>query len=78
MPLVLRLVTGSALTYAQMDGNLTYLDNKVTGSNNFFTIYSGSNALTSSLLLQSGRNLLVSGSLNISGSTTITGSLFLN
>jgi len=78
MPLVLRLVTGSALTYAQMDGNLTYLDNKVTGSNNFFTIYSGSNALTSSLLLQSGRNLLLSGSLNISGSTTITGSLFLN
>ena len=74
MPLVLRLVTGSALTYAQMDGNLTYLDNKVTGSNNSFPIFSGSNALTSSILSQSGRNLSLLGSLTTSGSITISGS----
>ena len=39
MALVKRLVKGSALTYAEGDGNLTYLDNKVTGSVDSFPVF---------------------------------------
>ena len=52
MPLVKRLIKGSTLTYQEMDDNLSYLDNKVSGSSGYITRFSGSTALTSSLLNQ--------------------------
>lgn len=70
MPLIKRLVKGSALTYAEMDGNLTYLDNKVSGSDGYITLISGSNAVTSSILYQSGSIVKATGSLDINGAVS--------
>lgn len=48
---------GSELTFADMDNNLLYLDSKVTGSNNYIPMYSGSTYLTSSVMYQLGGNI---------------------
>jgi len=74
MPLVKRLIKGSTLTYQEMDDNLSYLDNKVSGSNGYITIFSGSTALTSSLLNQIGSTVFVYGSFNVSQSLTVNNS----
>jgi hypothetical protein len=74
MPLVKRLIKGSTLTYQEMDDNLSFLDNKVSGSNGYITIFSGSNALTSSLLNQIGSTVFVYGSFNVSQSLTVNNS----
>lgn len=65
---------GSELTFADMDNNLLYLDAKVTGSNNYIALFSGSKHVTSSILFQSGNNINLSGSLIITGSLNITSS----
>lgn len=79
MGLVLRLVTGSALSYAQMDDNLIYLDNKVTGSTGYITYFSGSDPTSSvvgqSLLFQTGSKMLMTGSFGVLGA--ITASFFV-
>jgi hypothetical protein len=75
MSLILRLVKGSALTYAEMDGNLTYLDNKVSGSNGYITLISGSNAVSSSILYQVGNKVIGTGSLDLTG--TVSASYFV-
>lgn len=74
MPLVKRLIKGSTLTYQEMDDNLSLLDNKVSGSNGYITIFSGSNALTSSILNQIGSTVFVYGSFNVSQSLTVNNS----
>ena len=43
---------GSELTFADMDNNLLYLDAKVTGSNGYVALFSGSNAVSSSVIYQ--------------------------
>lgn len=70
MPLVKRLVKGSALTYAEGDGNLTYLDNKVTGSIGLIPVFDSPNTVTGSNVLSIDGN-----SVSIDGSLTITGDL---
>lgn len=74
MGLVLRLVTGSALSYAQMDDNLIYLDNKVTGSTGYITYFSGSDPTSSvvgqSLLFQTESKMLMTGSFEVLGAIT--------
>jgi hypothetical protein len=79
MGLVLRLVTGSALSYPQMDDNLIYLDNKVTGSTGYITYFSGSSptasAVGQSLLFQTGSRVLMTGSFAVQGA--ISASFFV-
>ena len=43
---------GSELTFADMDNNLLYLDAKITGSNGYVTLFSGSVAVSSSIIYQ--------------------------
>jgi hypothetical protein len=43
MGLILRLVKGTPLTFAEGDANLTYLEGLITGSNNLFSNWTGSN-----------------------------------
>lgn len=57
---------GSELTFADMDNNLLYLDAKVTGSNNYITLFSGSNAVSSSVIYQnSNGNITINGTVGI-------------
>ena len=70
MPLVKRLVKGSALTYAEADGNLTYLDNKVTGSTGLIPVFDSANTVTGSSVLE-----LTGSSVTVNGSLTVTGDL---
>ena len=70
MPLVKRLVKGSALTYAEADGNLTYLDNKVTGSTGLIPVFDSANTVTGSSVLELTGSLVT-----INGSLTVTGDL---
>jgi hypothetical protein len=51
---------GSSLTYAEMDDNLIYLDGKVTGSSGYMAVFSGSNAVSTSLIYQSGNSIMIS------------------
>jgi hypothetical protein len=48
---------GSELTFADMDNNLLYLDAKITGSNNYIALFSGSSAISSSVIYQSAGNV---------------------
>lgn len=48
---------GSELSFTDMDNNLLYLDAKVTGSNNYITLFSGSSAISSSIIYQGGSNI---------------------
>jgi hypothetical protein len=48
---------GSSLTYAEMDDNLIYLDGKVTGSSGYMAVFSGSNAVSKSLIYQTGSQI---------------------
>jgi hypothetical protein len=71
MPLVKRLIKGSPLTYQEMDDNLSYLDNKVTGSNENIAIFSGSVAISGSNTFRKvGSDILITGSLKVSNSIT--------
>jgi hypothetical protein len=71
MALVKRLVKGSPLTYAEADGNLTYLDNKVTGSVGLIPVFDSVNTVTgSSVLSQAGSNVLIDGNLTVTGDLT--------
>jgi hypothetical protein len=71
MALVKRLVKGSPLTYAEADGNLTYLDNKVTGSVGLIPVFDSVNTVTgSSILSQAGSNVLIDGNLTVTGDLT--------
>jgi hypothetical protein len=59
-----------------MDNNLLYLDAKVTGSNNYITLFSGSSAISSSIIYQSGGNIGIGTTnpytlFNVVGITTI-------
>jgi hypothetical protein len=51
---------GSSLTYAEMDDNLIYLDGKVTGSSGYMAVFSGSNAVSTSLIYQDGNSIMIS------------------
>jgi len=51
---------GSSLTYAEMDNNLIYLDGKVTGSSGYIAVFSGSNAVSKSLIYQAGSQVGIS------------------
>ncbi len=71
MALVKRLVKGSPLTYAEADGNLTYLDNKVTGSVGLIPVFDSVNTVTgSSILSLTGNNVTIDGSLTVTGDLT--------
>ena len=65
MPLVLRSVKGSQLTFNEMDGNLTYLEGLTPNTGSFAT--TGSNQFKS--------NQAITGSLTVSGSTIFTGGI---
>jgi len=65
MPLVLRNVKGSQLTFNEMDGNLTYLEGLIPNTGSFAT--TGSNQFKS--------NQAITGSLTVSGSTIFTGGI---
>ena len=79
MPLILRTVKGSPLTYQEMDDNLTYLSSSLSQS------ISSSYATTASYALNAGGgtgvgfpftgSARITGSLLVTGSTNITGSL---
>ena len=77
MPLILRTIKGSPLTYQEMDDNLTYLSSSLSQS------MSASYALTASYALNGGSgagfpftgSAVITGSLAVTGSTSITGSL---
>jgi hypothetical protein len=57
MTLIKRITKGSALTFEEMDDNLTYLDNKVTGSINYIPKFTGTNILNNSLIYDNGTNI---------------------
>jgi uncharacterized delta-60 repeat protein len=65
MPLVLRNVKGSQLTFNEMDGNFTYLEGLTPNTGSFAT--TGSNQFKS--------NQSITGSLNVSGSAIFTGGI---
>jgi hypothetical protein len=82
MPLVLRSVKGSQLTFNEMDGNLTYLEGLVPNTASFATtgsnVFVGNQTITGSLILSSsaaveltviGNQTLTSGSLIVTGSS---------
>jgi hypothetical protein len=67
---------GSELSFTDMDNNLLYLDAKVTGSNNYITLFSGSSAISSSIIYQGGSNIGIGTTnpysiFNVVGITTI-------
>ena len=70
MALVKRLVKGSALTFAEGDGNLTYLDNKVTGSVNSFPVFDTVNTVTTSNITKFGSMITIDGGLTVTGDLT--------
>ena len=70
MALVKRLVKGSALTYAEGDGNLTYLDNKVTGSVDSFPVFDTVNTVTTSNITKFGSMITIDGGLTVTGDLT--------
>jgi len=70
MALVKRLVKGSALTYAEGDGNLTYLDNKVTGSVDSFPVFNTVNTVTTSNITKFGSMITIDGGLTVTGDLT--------
>jgi len=84
MALVKRLVKGSPLTYAEADGNLTYLDNKVTGSVGLIPVFDSVNTVTGSSIVTHFTESFSSGSTSFgdsindthkfTGSVLITGS----
>lgn len=79
MPLILRTVKGSPLTYQEMDDNLTYLSSSLSQS------MSASYALTASYALNAGGgsgvgfpftgSARITGSLIVTGSTTVAGNI---
>ena len=66
---------GSSLTYAEMDNNLIYLDGKVTGSSGYMAVFSGSNAVSKSLIYQTGSQIGINANTDITGSLTVTGDI---
>ena len=74
MTLITRAGKGAALTHNEMDADLVYLDNKVTGSDGYLAVFNGETAVSSSRVKQVGSVVQVTGSLNVMSG--ITGSLF--
>jgi hypothetical protein len=74
MPLILRTVKGSPLTYQEMDDNLTYLSSSLSQS------ISSSYATTASYALNagSGGSFPYTGSARITGSLSVTGSVSIS
>lgn len=67
---------GSELTFTDMDYNLLYLDAKVTGSNGYIALFSGSSAVTASIINQSSNKIGIGTTspytlFNVVGITTI-------
>ena len=67
---------GSELSFTDMDNNLLYLDAKVTGSNNYITLFSGSSAISSSIIYQLNGGIGIGTTnpysiFNVIGTTTI-------
>ena len=69
---------GSSLTYAEMDNNLIYLDGKVTGSSGYMAVFSGSNAVSKSLIYQSGSQIGINTVTFINDATVTTRDLTIN
>ena len=69
---------GSSLTYAEMDDNLIYLDGKVTGSSGYMAVFSGSNAVSKSLIYQSGSQIGINTVTFINNATVTTRDLTIN
>jgi hypothetical protein len=67
MALTLRLVKGSALSYAEGDGNFTYLFTNMSGSNISIT---GSTGIKG--------NTVITGSLDVNGTVRATSTIFAN
>jgi hypothetical protein len=77
MPLILRTVKGSPLTYQEMDDNLTFLSSSISGSGGSGVgfPFTGSAVITGSLAVTGSTN--ITGSLRVAGNITATGSLLL-
>jgi hypothetical protein len=69
---------GSSLTYAEMDNNLIYLDGKVTGSSGYMAVFSGSNAISKSLIYQTGSQIGINTVTFINSATLTTLDLTIN
>lgn len=69
---------GSSLTYAEMDDNLIYLDGKVTGSSGYMAVFSGSNAVSKSLIYQTGSQIGINTVTFINSATLTTSDITLN
>ena len=69
---------GSSLTYAEMDDNLIYLDGKVTGSSGYMAVFSGSNAVSKSLIYQTGSQIGINTVTFVNNATLTTLDLTIN
>jgi hypothetical protein len=58
-----------------MDNNLIYLDGKVTGSSGYMAVFSGSNAVSKSLIYQTGSQIGINANTDITGSLIVTGDI---
>jgi hypothetical protein len=72
MALILRSVKGSALTYAEMDGNLTYLESSSSVSTLADTLVEGNITDGNDMTITTGDTLDVNGTLDLSDAT-VTG-----
>jgi hypothetical protein len=63
MPLILRLTKGSALTYAELDSNFTYLNSNlsssINGTINTVPIFTGTHAIGNSIIKQVGTSVTI-------------------
>jgi len=74
MSLTLRLTKGSALTYTELDGNFTYLNQEisasVSGTIGAIPVFTASNAIGNSIMQQSGTVITVNGDQTVTGTIT--------
>jgi len=74
MSLILRLTKGSALTYTELDGNFTYLNqtisSSVSGTLGTIPVFTASNAIGNSIMQQSGTTITVNGDQTVTGTIT--------
>jgi len=74
MTLITRAGKGSALSHNEMDANLIYLDNKVSGSTEYVAVFNSETSVSgSTAFTKTGTIFKITGSLEVLGS--ITGSL---
>ena len=72
MALILRSIKGSALTYTEMDGNLTYLESSSSASTLADTLVEGNITDGNDMTITAGDTLDVNGTLDLSDAT-VTG-----